>query len=259
MPETSARKRRLPRGRDGRDGRPGLQGLPGDPNELKPFIEAEIEQKIAALPLPKSGRDGKDGINGKDGRDGESIQGIKGDRGEKGESVQGPKGDRGPKPDHRWIDTALQFEKPNGDWGQLVDLKGDDGRSGETRIISGGGGGGGRGPAGAGVAVGGEPGQILAKASATNYDTEWIDAAGLTAQDVFIQPDQPTAIVSYLWIQTGLGAGEDFSFWFDDSGLTGNNVFIQPDQPTVMIPYLWIETGLGVGGNDFTFAFEDAA
>lgn len=34
-----------------------------------------------------------------------------------------------------------------------------------------------QGPAGQGVPVGGTEGQVLAKASATNYDTEWVDAA----------------------------------------------------------------------------------
>lgn len=34
---------------------------------------------------------------------------------------------------------------------------------------------------------------------------------------VFIQNTQPTGISSkYIWIQTGLGAGTDFTFWFDD-------------------------------------------
>ncbi len=31
------------------------------------------------------------------------------------------------KPDHEWIATALRFKKPDGTWGELVDLKGDRG------------------------------------------------------------------------------------------------------------------------------------
>jgi hypothetical protein len=34
------------------------------------------------------------------------------------------KGDKGDKPDHKWEDTKLMFEKPDGEWGQAVDLKG---------------------------------------------------------------------------------------------------------------------------------------
>jgi len=34
---------------------------------------------------------------------------------------------------------------------------------------------------------------------------------------MFVQNTQPTGITGkYLWIQTGLGAGSDFTFWFED-------------------------------------------
>jgi hypothetical protein len=46
-------------------------------------------------------------------------------------------------PRHRWQETSLQFEQPNGKWGSLVDLKGDRGIAGQTiqRRVGGGGGG----------------------------------------------------------------------------------------------------------------------
>lgn len=34
---------------------------------------------------------------------------------------KGPKGD---KPAHEWVGTGLRFEKPDGEWGELVDLRG---------------------------------------------------------------------------------------------------------------------------------------
>lgn len=39
----------------------------------------------------------------------------------------GPKGD---KPDHEWQGTQLRFEKPDGSWGALVDLRGPKGAKG---------------------------------------------------------------------------------------------------------------------------------
>lgn len=57
-----------------------------------------------------------------------NIVALKGDKGDTGEQgAQGPKGDKGDKPAHRWIDTSLQFEKPDGTWGDAVNLKGESG------------------------------------------------------------------------------------------------------------------------------------
>jgi hypothetical protein len=38
---------------------------------------------------------------------------------------------RGPAPAHRWVGTSLQFQNPDGTWGDLVDLKGDKGEDGK--------------------------------------------------------------------------------------------------------------------------------
>jgi hypothetical protein len=46
-------------------------------------------------------------------------------------------------PKHEWDGTRLRFEKPDGSWGQWVDLRGVRGVNGETIIQQGGGGGGG--------------------------------------------------------------------------------------------------------------------
>lgn len=53
----------IPMPRDGRD------GLDADPN----VIERLVTDKVAALPRPKDGVDGKDGRDGKDGKDGRDI------------------------------------------------------------------------------------------------------------------------------------------------------------------------------------------
>lgn len=75
------------------------------------------------------GPSGPAGQNGKPGARGES--GAKGDTGE-----------RGPMPDHEWKGTRLRFQKPDGNWGKLVDLKGKQGDPGHTSILVRGGGGG---------------------------------------------------------------------------------------------------------------------
>src|SRR5690554_2789022 len=40
---------------------------------------------------------------------------------------KGSKGDKGDPPNHQWDNTSLRFEKPDGSWGDYVDLKGDKG------------------------------------------------------------------------------------------------------------------------------------
>ncbi|OPZ05009.1 MAG: hypothetical protein BWZ09_01406 [Alphaproteobacteria bacterium ADurb.BinA305] len=38
-------------------------------------------------------------------------------------------------PKHRWKGTQLQFERPDGEWGDAVDLKGDPGRDGIGGVV----------------------------------------------------------------------------------------------------------------------------
>lgn len=40
---------------------------------------------------------------------------------------EGQKGDTGPMPAHEWSGTSLRFQRPNGSWGERVDLKGEPG------------------------------------------------------------------------------------------------------------------------------------
>lgn len=77
------------------------------------------------------GKDGKNGLDGKNGRNGidgstpvKNVDYFDGKDGKDGE-----KGERGDKPKHKWIGTKLMFEKPDGTWGNAVDLKGKDGNT----------------------------------------------------------------------------------------------------------------------------------
>jgi len=99
------------------------------------------------------GDKGEPGRRGEDGRPGK--KGDKGDRGEPGK--KGDKGDRGPAPEHQWERTRLRFKKPDGRWGQWVDLQGAPGR--------GGGGGGGWSPYGLPAATGDVPDEFIVRQS----------------------------------------------------------------------------------------------
>ncbi|MEW6198612.1 MAG: hypothetical protein AB1601_08130 [Planctomycetota bacterium] len=94
-------------GLQGEKGEQGLQGEKGDPGEKG-----------------DKGEQGEQGLQGEKGEQG--LQGEKGDPGEKGD-----KGDKGDKPQHQWVGTQLQFENPDGSWGNLVDLKGEKGEKGD--------------------------------------------------------------------------------------------------------------------------------
>jgi hypothetical protein len=67
----------------------------------------------------------------------------KGDKGDKGDD--GLDGEKGDMPDHQWRGTSIRFEKPDGSWGQWVELRGLRGPNGEIitqPVINAGGGGG---------------------------------------------------------------------------------------------------------------------
>lgn len=112
---------------------------------------------------PQAGPQGPEGPAGPKGDPGEQgpqgpagQDGAKGPQGERGpEGPQGPKGDPG--------EQGQQGERgPEGPAGQ-------DGAQGAE---------GPQGPAGQGVPAGGTAGQVLAKKSGTDYETEWVDQTG---------------------------------------------------------------------------------
>lgn len=68
------------------------------------------------------------------------------------ELIAEAKGDTGSTPDHEWDGTKLRFQKPDGSWGEWVDLQGErgkpgkdgkNGKDGARILIAGGGGSGG--------------------------------------------------------------------------------------------------------------------
>lgn len=113
--------------------------------------------EVAVGPAGPPGPEGPQGPQGETGATGatgpQGPQGIQGPQGEQGPAgatgPAGPQGETGP-------------QGPKGDTGDT----GPQGPTGAT---------GATGPAGPGVASGGSAGQVLAKASATDYDTEWIN------------------------------------------------------------------------------------
>jgi integrin beta 3 len=58
------------RGDKGADGEPGKDGIDGKDADPE-FVKQLVHEAVAALPVPKDGRDGADGKNGRDGLDGE--------------------------------------------------------------------------------------------------------------------------------------------------------------------------------------------
>jgi hypothetical protein len=104
------------------------------------------------------GKDGKDGKDGRDGKDGPT--GKDGKDGDDGISVVNAKVD---------FDDTLVISLSNGkeiNVGEVKGEKGDSGRDGNTGLN------------GIGVPTGGTTGQVLAKSSDTDYDTEWVNDGG---------------------------------------------------------------------------------
>lgn len=101
-------------GSQGEDGEQGSRGEPG-----------------------RRGRRGEKGFpgtdgTGTDGRQGEiGAQGEPGDRGPRGpRGAKGLKGETGLAPGHEFKRTSLRFRKPDGTWGEFVDLRGPQGAGG---------------------------------------------------------------------------------------------------------------------------------
>lgn len=109
----------------------------------------KIFAEIKSLMRGPKGPPGPPGesIQGPPGPPGESIQGPPGPPGPPGINgigIPGLQGPRGPMPEHRWEGTKLSFQKPDGEFGEYVDLQGPPGEKGGSsqgsqRLIKGGG------------------------------------------------------------------------------------------------------------------------
>ena len=74
----------------------------------------------------------KERLNIRNGKD-STIPGPSGMPGKPGE-----KGENGKVPAHRWEGTKLQFQNPDGSWGELVELRGKDGKGSKQKKHGGG-------------------------------------------------------------------------------------------------------------------------
>lgn len=156
---------------------PGPVGEQGDPGLIGP-------QGVAGV----SGDQGAQGERGPAG-----ARGQKGEKGDKGDAgAPGEKGDAGPAPKHRWINTSLQFQQPNGQWGTLTDLRGKPGMNGG---VSGGGGFGAGGtdldslPLGDPLAI---PEEIALKQDGEWVRITWADFMAMVGTQQPLDPDQVT-------------------------------------------------------------------
>lgn len=165
------------RGEQGLQGEPGPRGDPGAPGR-----DGEAGQTGPAGPR------GAQGLAGADGKPGN--HGERGDAGAPGPA--GKAGEKGDKPDHEWIGTGLRFEKPDGSWGELVDLRGTKGARGDRGASGGGGGGaaaGGFDPSGLALASADLPDEFVVKQGsawvrATYAQMQlWLGASGTAAID----------------------------------------------------------------------------
>lgn len=123
---------RGPEGPKGERGPEGPQGPRGEPGKSGPEgTRGEIGPQGPAGDVGPSGPKGDVGPQGPRGPAGE-----RGPRGLKGETgPQGLEGPAGPAPEHEWQGTALRFRKPDGYWGEAVDLKGPPGERGYSGIV----------------------------------------------------------------------------------------------------------------------------
>lgn len=139
------------RGRDGRDGLIGPQGEKGDKGDRgipgvpgpRGLRGEKGDQGDVGPEGPQGPHGGPVGPVGPQGQRGEvghhGLQGERGQEGPKGDrGPAGPEGPMGPMPEHRWDGTKLQFENPDGNWGQAVDLQGPAGPPGAVGFIGGG-------------------------------------------------------------------------------------------------------------------------
>lgn len=179
-------------------------------DEVAEAAEARRGEKGDCGEAGPPGKDGRDGADGKDG--GPGPKGDKGDAGERGppglNGRDGKDGLNGLPPEHE-IDPsrpAIRFKHPDGSWGAWVTP-----------------------PAGKNGKGGGNGGWFDTRPLDDNShhaaNTEWVRAyvasvsTGGGAQQVFVSASAPavSAGTPFIWWETGLGGGGDFTLWFDEN------------------------------------------
>jgi Collagen triple helix repeat (20 copies) len=189
-----------PAGATGPQGDTGPQGVAGPQG-----IQGATGPQGPAGPQGEQGLQGPQGPAGATGSTGpEGPQGLTGPQGDAGPQgptgatgstgATGPAGATGPQ----GIQGPQGVQGPTGSTGPA-------GATGET---------GPQGPAGPGVPTGGSTGQILAKASATNYATNWVDPPSGGGAGYYVGASAPAdPVANPLWFNLATGA---FLTYVDD-------------------------------------------
>jgi hypothetical protein len=207
-------------GADGKTGPAGPQGKQGPVGETGPAgpqgIQGPAGETGPAGPQGKQGPVGETGPAGPQG-----IQGPAGETGPAGpQGKQGPVGETGPA-GPQGIQGPAGETGPAGPAGERgpQGAQGPAGPAGE------------QGPAGPGIAYGGATGQVLAKKSNANFDTEWVDArpyvpiggiiewdgTGLSGTPDLSTPEKVASVYGYgTWERYGIdrvtiGAGGEYA------------------------------------------------
>lgn len=186
-----------PQGERGETGQQGQEGPEGQPGEVGP--EGPMGPQGPTGPQGETGPQGPKGDTGETGAQGpQGIQGEMGPAGPQGETgPQGPKGDTGETgpqgPQGEKGDTGETGPRgeqgPQGETGPAGAAgpqgpQGEKGDTGETGATGPQGPAGPQGATGPGVPNGGTAGQVLAKRSGTDLDTEWVDGVAFDVLNV---------------------------------------------------------------------------
>ncbi len=170
---------------------------------------------VAVGPKGDKGDKGEKGDKGLQGLQGiQGVQGPKGDKGDTGEQgiqgLQGIKGDTGEQGEQGL--NAYQIWLNNGNIGTEQDfldsLKGEEGLQGPSGQD------GEAGQDGIGVPLGGLTGQVLAKASDDDFNTEWVDQSGGLSEIIIEDYDNGISYTKTEFIENGhyvirLSGGDD--------------------------------------------------
>ena len=117
---------------------PGLSYIGKE--ECAKLSGAVNDPSIIQGPQGKRGLKGDKGDPGPQGPEGPAgatgPAGSKGDKGDTGapgpQGIPGQMGPKGNTPAHQWDGTSLRFEKPDGTWGEAVDVQGEKGEKGDV-------------------------------------------------------------------------------------------------------------------------------
>lgn len=103
------------------------EAMPTPVVEGTTLVYKDADGKPITEPVDLKGDKGEKGEKGEPGEKG--APGEKGDPGLDG--ADGADGAPGQMPDHQWEGTSVQFQKPDGTWGNLTELKGEKGDKGD--------------------------------------------------------------------------------------------------------------------------------